>query len=346
MAMIYERFETCHALLDVRCDPYLADDDGRLVLVDELSKCIAFCRINLRHRTAIQYLCERMLVSRSRGSVVEYDYSRLIHRTGEVPAHAMEFSRYHKVAAGLIEIDIESFLVDYDDCQLHSEDYSGKTPLHWAAYTANISFLRTLLRARANINAEDHRGRTALHLAAMSGNQRCLELLLIAGSNVLASDSHGLQALHFAALFGSDDKEILDILLMAGADIHSRDLYGATVLQSACNSHKVNQTIALIEAGAQIESQDNDGDTPLFDSISHGHAQAIQMLLSYGASFSHQNKYGHTVLHKLAQYGTLDTIAPFLSLVGLGEVDVEARCKDGRTAWETLQNRPAPPEGF
>ena len=294
--------------------------------------------------TGAQIICKRLLLSSGSGEVIEKELRRLLYRIPESLSDILELSYTHQVAAGLIRSESDSVFVDHDE---HEVDCGGKTPLHWAAYTANTPALRGLLRARANVKAQDYYGNTALHMAVnISGKgQRCAELLLLAGSDVLTKDRDGWQAIHFAAI--QDNTEMLDILVPAGADIHTRNNDGCSPLQWACIRDKAENVTALLAAGANIDGRDNDGDTPLFDAIHNGHAKVVQLLLSNGAGFEHQNNYGHTILHILALYGTLGTIAPFMSeTLELGNLDVDTKDNQGHTAWEALQDRPAPPEGF
>ena len=245
-----------------------------------------------------------------------------------------------------IDNDIESMFNNgsMDRGKLSYTDALGCTPLHWAAFCGNTTALRALLRARVSIEIEDNKKRIALHYAAMAGYQRCLELLLIAGSNVHGKDASGYQALHIAveAKCGTD---ALETLLMAGADLNARTTAGGFPLHLACHVENVDNIKALLASGADINATDYDDDTPLFYALHHSHIQIIEVLLRCGADIGHKNKYGHTILHIIALYCTLETVLPFMSY-RLDGLDVEARDKDGCTAWDLFQGRPAPPDGF
>ena len=269
--------------------------------------------------------------------------SRLFYRIAESPSDVLEFTYLHSVAAGLIETDLESVAFSRTcSNELNTGDCHGMTPLHWAARCENIPALRALLRARADVRAKDLIGEIALHHAAYSGNRQCNELLLIAGSNILARDVYGYQALH-SVMYLRDNKELLDIFLIAGADIHSQTKEGGFALSFACMYDRFGIVVALLEAGAHVDQQDIDGDTALFYAIHDNRTQIIKVLLRHGARLDHRNEFGHTTLHLLALWGTLETIALFMSCQ-LDKLDVEAKDETGRTAWELFQDRPAPPE--
>ncbi len=54
---------------------------------------------------------------------------------------------------------------------------SGGTPLHTAAFTGDLTMVRTLLAAGASPPVEDERGRTALDLARERSNAEAAALL-------------------------------------------------------------------------------------------------------------------------------------------------------------------------
>ena len=286
-----------------------------------------------------------MLVPRD-AILYEHEYNRIFYRIGGFQSDYLEFSHIHKAVTGMIQADIESIMANCDKRELDHRDSQGRTPLHWAALRANVSALKALLCARVDIEAKDYDGKTALHCATISESQRCIELLLIAGSNVLAKDQSRSQPLHLAMMC-QNDEETLDILFMAGADVRNKNISGATPLHFACTFNNIDHATVLLRAGAILDEKDNDGDSSLFDSIQQGHAQFVQLLLEHDASIDGQNNHGYTVLHMLALWGTIETIAPFMSCqVELGKLDVEKRNKEGHTAWELLQDRHAPPDGF
>ena len=272
----------------------------------------------------------------------EDEYNRLLHRVGESYADVLELSHIHKVATGLISADYDS-LRNYDTHDLNDRDSQGRTALHWAALRANLPILRLLLRARVEIEATDNEGKTALHFATMSRSQRCIELLLLAGANVFAKDHIGYQPLHWTVSC-QNDIETLETFLMAGADVRTRTHHGTTALQLASLYDHPDHARALLAAGADIDAQDNDGDSSLFDAIHIDRQEIVELLLSHGASIEDENKNGHTILHILALWGSVSTIAPFMSY-DLERLDSSKRDKSGQTAWEALQDR-STPDGF
>ena len=167
----------------------------------------------------------------------------------------------------------------------------------------------------------------------------------MAGSDVYAKNRYNCSVLH-VAIFSSSDKEILDILLMAGSSIHDRTDEGNTAFHMTCVHDKMDYAVTLLAAGSDINNKDTEGDSVLFDAIWAQHKQMVEFLLYHGVRIQDSNKHGCSLLHIIACWGTLDTVAPFMSCQRLGVLDAEKKDKAGLTPWETLEARLTKPEGF
>ena len=77
----------------------------------------------------------------------------------------------------------------------------GVTPLHAAAFAAQVPLIKALLADGARVNAKAENAVTPLHVAAY-GHVRAVEALLAAGANVHARTDNGITPLHEAALGG------------------------------------------------------------------------------------------------------------------------------------------------
>ncbi|EKX38205.1 hypothetical protein GUITHDRAFT_115750 [Guillardia theta CCMP2712] len=64
----------------------------------------------------------------------------------------------------------------------------------------DVTVLRQLLDAKANINSPNRTGQTALHFAAARGRLLCVKALLAAGARADAADESGNLPIHFAAM--------------------------------------------------------------------------------------------------------------------------------------------------
>ncbi|PWB53112.1 MAG: ankyrin repeat domain-containing protein [Nitrosomonadales bacterium] len=81
----------------------------------------------------------------------------------------------------------------------------GSTPLHMAATNPDVSALKALLAAGADVNARDMDGNTPLHMAAYSNKFEHTKLLLEAGADVNAMSAGGRTPVAMARKSRADD---------------------------------------------------------------------------------------------------------------------------------------------
>ena len=86
------------------------------------------------------------------------------------------------------------------------------TPLHAAAFAAQVPLIEALLADGARVNARAENAVTPLHVAAAYGHVRVIKALLAAGANVKLHN--GITPLHEAALAGHP--AAVEALLAAG----------------------------------------------------------------------------------------------------------------------------------
>lgn len=81
----------------------------------------------------------------------------------------------------------------------------GSTPLHLAATNSDISALKALLAAGADVNTKDEEGNTPLHMAAYTNRFENSKYLLEAGADITATNSGGRTPIAMARKARSDD---------------------------------------------------------------------------------------------------------------------------------------------
>lgn len=107
-----------------------------------------------------------------------------------------------------------ALLEDEVEVNVHAPG-SGLTPLHFAAWFADVDVVRKLLQVGAEVNRRSQNGATALHMAASSGCTATVQHLLDAGADSKLTTStwtstvfgqhSGQLALHVAASKGHTD---------------------------------------------------------------------------------------------------------------------------------------------
>lgn len=148
----------------------------------------------------------------------------------------------------------------------------GKTPLHAAAGVTTKHYsgssARTLLDAGADPNSQDKYGRTPLHDAAFFAQIATVKMLLGAGADPNTLAGRGGTPLHFAVRYNkylgdngnSRKNPVVRILIDAGATVDARTAEGRTPLHDA--AYNIQLANSLLEAGADPHALDEDWETP------------------------------------------------------------------------------------
>ena len=121
----------------------------------------------------------------------------------------------------------------------------------------NLSEVKRLIKAGANVNAVNNFGKTVLMVATDIGHYEIAEVLLAAGADVNTADNHGLTALMYAVLSGNIGGA--KVLLNAGANPNQINNVGGTALDLAYRQDNPNELIALLkeaEAKATREKEE------------------------------------------------------------------------------------------
>ena len=251
-----------------------------------------------------------------------------------------QFTRLHKIVLNLLVAaqDLEQEL-STSTSDIEVADSEGRTPLSWAAESANVSAVETLLRYGAATSSKSVQGMTPLHYAARAPNAACLSLLLKHGACVSAKNKWNQSPLNIAC-YSQNDASYITPLLDHGADIHERDCYSSTALSCALyNNHHVTAR-CLIARGANIHGPpDAQGLTGLNDGIENNSHECVALLLEQGANLSIAGVDDETALHVLARRGDLRTMEIFLAADHLDGLDPGAKTTAGLTAWDLMRQR-------
>lgn len=186
------------------------------------------------------------------------------------------------------------------------KNYTGATPLHWAADKGSLSLARLLLESGAESTAPDHKHSTPLHFAAYGGHVSIAELLLQYGAAIEAQDYHGATPFYQAAVRGNLD--VMKLLIRKGVAIETiTDRHGQTPLHVAAVNGQAESAKLLLDNGANINVVDNHTCTPLISAAFFGFTELVRSFLSRGADIDARDIWGHTALIVAAGHNHIDT---------------------------------------
>merc|ERR1719182_620085 len=108
---------------------------------------------------------------------------------------------------------LQEFLKDGKD--VNAKDFKGVTPLGYAVGHDQLSVVKVLIDAKANVTDVDSNGNSAVHFAAGYGRVKVLEHLLARGANVSKVNKMGMTPL--AAAQQNNQQQAIAILQRHGA---------------------------------------------------------------------------------------------------------------------------------
>jgi ankyrin repeat protein len=135
-------------------------------------------------------------------------------------------------------------------------DYN-QNPILLASVQGEMSIIKVLLDAGANIEARGQFGMTALMLATLKGNTKVVELLLARGAKVDARADNGATALMTAARDNFPD--LVELLIGHGADVNAATKQAFTPLMAAADDEAI--VLLLLKSGAKSEATNSEGQT-------------------------------------------------------------------------------------
>ncbi|MCB9229326.1 MAG: ankyrin repeat domain-containing protein [Deltaproteobacteria bacterium] len=118
------------------------------------------------------------------------------------------------------------FLIQYARPDQQSD--FGWAPLHIAVFMDNLTIVRDLIKANANVNLPDKNGNTPLHLAVRFWERLrktyIIQDLVAAKALMDRKNNWGESSLYLAIMYAPAD--IVRILVDAGADVNAKATYG------------------------------------------------------------------------------------------------------------------------
>ncbi len=224
-------------------------------------------------------------------------------------------------------------------------DLCPPAPLHYAAWSGNLSWMRHLLAHGASPNEPDTNFKTSLHVAAEAGQVDAVRLLLATGAHVEAFEYFAGTPLTHAAAAGRAD--VVRLLLKVGADPNRTYLNpertwcfegscSLSPLEAAARGGHAEVVRILLRAGAHPFTPRDEHDrefwpnafqhallgnhpeaawplaermlTPLERAAFYGSARKVQELLGKGQDPNEVGRSGCNPLHLAAWQGELEIV--------------------------------------
>lgn len=178
--------------------------------------------------------------------------------------------------------------------------------LHWAALMGDEALSRRLLAAGADKDELDSHGRaTPLGVAADAGNISIVRLLLDAGADV-----NKASPLYYAAQKGH--LEIVELLLRAGADPNRYLIGSVpSPLLAAAREGHLSVMKLLVDHKCNMDIDDREN-SPLLEAAAYGHADVVEYLVAKGHHVDVAAPDGRTPLYIAAANGDLDVVRVLL----------------------------------
>ena len=232
---------------------------------------------------------------------------------------------------------------------VNTQDDSGDTALHHAAWGGRKEVVEVLLINGADMSLKNNDCQTALDAAMEEDQKEIAELLVAKGAKVTIhvaafigdidkvncfikagivfdiKDKTGHTPLYWAVSTGQE--KVAELLISKGADVNTVDESGSTPLHSAVSGGNRAVAELLIAAGAAINVKGRRDRTPLHNAVMAGHSGMVQLLIANGADANSKNDNGETPLHLAFLRGHKD-MAVFLISKG---ADVNVKDQNGRT---------------
>ena len=187
--------------------------------------------------------------------------------------------------------DLDSFLQRFRFNSLTDMDKSGFGPVHCAVVAGNLSVLRQLAAARADLDAQIklakpelllQKGDAPLHLACLlNGDPEVVRCLIELRANVTAQNKLGHIAVNSAASAGN--VECVEFLLDSGFNVNHSCKIGARPLHSAAVNGQAGALKVLLERGAEVLCTCSIGSSSLASATFAGSIECCRLLIEYKA---------------------------------------------------------------
>lgn len=250
-----------------------------------------------------------------------------------------QFTTLHKIVLGMIGKSLADEL-EVTTAYINATDSSGNTPLAWASARGDHKSVVLLLEHGASLHIANDLNSQPIHLAAQTGNITTVRALVQAGAdvNAVVRRTH-MTPIHYAAEYQDNSEQILGLVNL-GAHIDGRDYMSWTPLHWASWRGHLSSLKALLQCGADVNSSTGDGNASIMLAVANNSHECVQELIGSGADCSIIRHSQWNILHYAAIGGSVDTLRS-LSLADLSAIDLQSlRTNDtGQSVADMLHGR-------
>ncbi len=181
-------------------------------------------------------------------------------------------------------------MIEENPALVNASNYTGWTPLHWAAYTGDTEIIKFILNKGADINVVSRIGLTTVYLATSEGHKEATELLLKEGADPnIPTKRTDWTAMMRAA--NNSFNEILKMLIQYGGKVNVESAASWTPLHRAAEKGNLESVKILLDAGADINARNSEGQTPLDLAETFGNDQVVDYLKKRGGTTNALNEF-------------------------------------------------------
>ena len=239
----------------------------------------------------------------------------VMHRTKQGGHTALHYAAGSKYAAKDKDpIAVIDLLLKHG-ADLHDNNGSWGTPLHWAASRGTSATVKHLLSLGAKIDIKTSKGDLPIHDAAPYGNPETFQALLDHGSPYTHLNQKGITPLYQIAErllphseeISREALEKLNMLLKAGQELQPASASGGTftdLLLSASKNkaklkpYQVKILTQLLDLGFNPCEQDDKGFSLLHYAAKVNQNEVLEKCIAYAdIQLDLQDEYGWTALH-------------------------------------------------
>jgi ankyrin repeat protein len=226
---------------------------------------------------------------------------------------------------------VVKLLIGCDKVDVDSKDKSGRTPLSWAAENGEEVVVKLLVETgKVDVDSKDNFGQTPLARAAAKGQEAVVTLMVKTGKvDIDSKDEHGRTPLARAAENGQE--AVVTLMVKTGkVDVDSKDEHGRTPLARAAENGQEAVTKLLIGCDkVDVDSKDKSGRTPLSWAAENGEEVVAKLLVETGkVDVDSKDNFGQTPLARAAAKGQEAVVT---LMVKTGKVDIDSKDEHGRT---------------